>query len=293
MLGADVIGFHTEDYRRNFADCVRRLLGVACEPNSLELRLNGRRIKLHSVPVGIDTQAMYRLIEDPWVRRSAARIRRNIGTECLLLGVDRMDYTKGIDRRLDAIDQLFERYPEWRGRATFAQIAVPSRTEVDGYRSLRRRVERLCGAINGRWGREDWTPVRLLCRSYPLRELAAWYLAADVALVTPLRDGMNLVAKEYCAANNGQRGVLVLSELAGAAEELGDALLVNPFYLEGLTDGIHRALKMPEEEARSRMRRLNQRIQACDAHYWVETFLASAAPVSQSPRAALPGKGLP
>ena len=157
-----------------------------------------------------------------------------------------------------------------------ALIGVPSGVVVCSYHSLRSKIEQLVVKFNGRWGREDWCPVKLLCRSYPLRELVAWYLAADVALVTPYRDGMNLVAKEYCAANHGGTGVLVLSELAGAADELGDALLVNPYDLEGLTESIHRALKMPQGEQRSRMQRLNQRVQACDAHYWVDTFLAEA-----------------
>jgi trehalose-6-phosphate synthase len=203
-------------------------------------------------------------------------LRKSVGGERLLLGVDRMDYTKGIDQRLKAIDLLFERYPEWRGRVVFAQIAVPTRTQVDHYRELRSRVEYLSGSINGRWGRDNWVPIKLLCRSYPLEELAAWYLAADVALVTPYRDGMNLVAKEFCAVNHNGAGVLVLSELAGAAEELGDALLVNPLDVEGIAESIHRALKMPPEEARSRMHRLNQHVRTCDAHYWTESFLAEA-----------------
>jgi alpha,alpha-trehalose-phosphate synthase [UDP-forming] len=276
MLAADLIGFHTEDYRRNFCECVRRLLGVACDPNAEEISLDGRRVKLRAIPVGIDAQAVYRLVQDPWVRHAAKRLREQLGGERLLLGVDRMDYTKGIDRRIEAVDLLLERHPEWRGRTVFAQIAVPSRDQVRSYRALRRRVERLAGAVNGRWADEDWTPVKLFCRSYPLRELVAWYLAADVALVTPFRDGMNLVAKEYCAANEAGNGVLVLSELAGAAEELGDALLVNPYDLEGFTEIIHRGLKMPQDEARSRMQRLNQSIRTCDVHYWVDTFLAEA-----------------
>lgn len=277
MLGADLVGFHTEDYRRNFCDCVKRLLGIACDPNAGEIHMpNGRRVRLRAIPVGVDTQAIYQLLQDPWVRHSAARLREKLGADKLVLGVDRMDYTKGIDRRIEAMDLLFERQPEWRGRVTLAQIAVPSRVEVDSYRTLRERIEQLAGSVNGRWGREDWSPVKLFCRSLPLRELVAWYLAADVALVTPYRDGMNLVAKEYCAAKHGGNGVLVLSELAGAADELGDALLINPYDLEGLTDTVHRALKMPQDEARSRMQRLNQRIQACDAHYWVDTFLAEA-----------------
>ncbi len=276
MLAADLIGFHTEDYRRNFCECVDRLLGVDCAPNAAEIRLDGRLVKLRAIPVGVDTQAFYRMAEDPDVRRSAAVLREKLGGERLILGVDRMDYTKGIDRRVEAVDLLLERHPEWRGRALYAQIAVPSRVEVGAYQGLRGQIEGLVGRVNGRWGSEDWAPVKLFCRSYPLKELVAWYLAADVALVTPYRDGMNLVAKEYCAANHGGDGVLVLSELAGAAEELGDALLVNPYHLEGLTESIHRALKMSPEEARSRMQRLNQRIQACDAHYWADTFLAEA-----------------
>jgi trehalose 6-phosphate synthase/phosphatase len=276
MLAADLIGFHTEDYRRNFCECVRRLLGIACDANAGEIRLDGRTIKLRAIPVGVDAQAIYRLLEDPWVRHTAARLREKIGGDKLLLGVDRMDYTKGIDRRVEATDLLLEQHPEWRGRVIYAQIAVPSRVEVSCYQNLRSQIEQLVGNVNGRWAREDWCPVKLLCRSYPLRELVAWYLAADVALVTPYRDGMNLVAKEYCAANHGGTGVLVLSELAGAADELGDALMVNPYDLEGLTESIHRALKMPHEEQRSRMQRLNQRIQACDTHYWVDTFLAEA-----------------
>ncbi|HEX7037483.1 MAG TPA: trehalose-6-phosphate synthase [Pseudomonadales bacterium] len=276
MLGADLIGFHTEDYRRNFCDCVRRLLGVPCEANAGEVRLDGRTVKLRVIPVGVDAQAIYRLIDDPWVRHAAAQIKEKIGAERLLLGVDRMDYTKGIDRRVEAVDALLERYPEWRGRIVYAQIAVPSRTEVDAYRDLREEIEQLVGHVNGRWSDEYWSPVKMLCRSYPLRELVAWYLAADVALVTPYRDGMNLVAKEYCAANHRNPGVLVLSELTGAACELGDALMVNPHDLDGMTETIHRALKMPHDEACSRMQRLNQRIQACDAHFWVDTFLAEA-----------------
>jgi trehalose 6-phosphate synthase/phosphatase len=276
MLAADLIGFHTEHYRRNFCECVKRLLGVACAPGYGEIHLDGRTIKLRAIPVGVDVQAVSRLLEDPWVRRTAVRLREKFGGERLILGVDRMDYTKGIDRRVEAMDLLLERYPEWRGRVVFAQIAVPSRVDVSPYPELRARIEQLVGSVNGRWGREDWCPVKLFCRSYPLRELVAWYLAADVALVTPFRDGMNLVAKEYCAANYGGTGVLVLSELAGAADELGDALLVNPYDLEALTESVHRALKMPQDEARSRIQRLNQRIQTCDVHYWVDTFLAEA-----------------
>jgi trehalose 6-phosphate synthase/phosphatase len=276
MLAADVIGFHTANYSKNFSECVNKLLGVDCDPRAGEIEDGGRRIQLRVIPVGIDVQSIYRLADDPWTRRAAVHLRKQFGAERLMLGVDRLDYTKGIDRRLEAVDLLLERHPDLRGGFTFAQIAVPSRVEIDSYRDLRRNMEQLVGYVNGRWGTEDWSPVKLLCRSYPLRELVAWYMAADVALVTPYRDGMNLVAKEFCAAHHERPGALVLSELTGAAEELTDAFLVNPYDLEGMTETIRRALLVSDAEARVRMERMNVRIRRADAHAWVEQFLAGA-----------------
>jgi trehalose 6-phosphate synthase/phosphatase len=276
MLAADVIGFHTDDYSKNFCECVNKLLGFRCDPEAGEIEVDGRRVELRVIPVGIDVQSIYRLVDDPWVRRSALQLRKQLGAELLLLGVDRLDYTKGIDQRMEAIDLLLERHPDLRGRFTFAQIAVPSRVEIGAYQDLRRRLEQLAGHINGRWGTESWSPIKLLCRSYPLRELVGWYLAADVALVTPFRDGMNLVAKEFVAAHRDRPGALVLSELTGAAEELTDAFLVNPYDLEGMTETIRHALQVSDAEARVRMERMNASICRADAHVWVERFLAGA-----------------
>ena len=276
MLAADIIGFHTRGYSNNFCECVNKLLGVGCAADADEIVVDGRRVQLRVIPVGIDVQAVYKLVDDPWVRHAAKQLRQQLGSERLLLGVDRLDYTKGIDRRLEALDLLLERHPELRGEFVFAQIAVPSRVEIANYQDLRRHMEQLAGHINGRWGTESWTPVKLLCRSYPLRELVAWYLAADVALVTPYRDGMNLVAKEFCAAHRDRPGALVLSELTGAAEELTEAYLVNPYDLEGMAEAIRRAMCVSEAEARVRMERMNRCIHRRDAHSWVEQFLAGA-----------------
>lgn len=276
MLGADLIGFHTEHYRHNFCECVERLLDVPCSPDADEVQLGDRTVQLRNMPVGIDAEAISRLAADAEVVAMAEDMRASIGGERLMLGVDRLDYTKGIDRRVEAMESLLEYHPEWRGRVVLTQIAVPSRAEVESYQVLRRELEQLVGAVNGRWADETWSPIKLLCRSYPLPELVAWYRAADVALVTPLRDGMNLVAKEYCAANRDSHAVLVLSELAGAAAELTDALLVNPYDLDGMRRIIHQALELPEAEARERMARMNRRIEAWDANRWVESFLAEA-----------------
>jgi trehalose 6-phosphate synthase/phosphatase len=276
MLAADVIGFHTQDYSKNFSECVNKLLGFSGDPQTGEIVVDGRRVELRVIPVGIDVRTVYRLIDEPGVRRAALQLRQQLGAERLLLGVDRLDYTKGIDRRFEAIDLLLERHPDLRGRFTFAQIAVPSRIEIGAYQDLRRRLEQLAGHVNGRWGTEGWSPIKLLCRSYPLPELVAWYLAADVALVTPYRDGMNLVAKEFCAAHRDRPGALVLSELTGAAEELTDAFLVNPYDLEGMTETIRHAMQVSDAEARVRMERMNACIRRADAHVWVERFLAGA-----------------
>ncbi len=276
MLAADLIGFHTEHYGRNFCESASRMLGAEWDPTRSVLHLDGRTIRVRAIPVGIDTQLVHRLQQDPQVRQRAARLKQQMGGEQLLLGVDRLDYTKGIDRRLEAMDLLLSRHPELRGRVVFAQIAVPSRVEIDSYRQLRVRMEQLAGSVNGRWAQPHWNPVKLFCRSFPLKELVAWYLAADVAVVTPYRDGMNLVAKEYCAAHRDRPGVLVLSELAGAAEELDDALLVNPYDLEGMAETMHRALSVSDGEASARMRRMNHRILRGDAHSWVKSFLDEA-----------------
>jgi trehalose 6-phosphate synthase/phosphatase len=190
--------------------------------------------------------------------------------------VDRLDYTKGIHLRLLAMERLFERHPGYRRRVSFTQVLVPSRERVGDYAELKREIDETVGRINGRFSEHGWSPIRYLVRSLPPAELAVLYRQADVALVTPLRDGMNLVAKEYVACQLENDGVLVLSEMAGAAEELQEALLVNPFDIEALADALHRALSMPDDERRARMSALRDRVRTNDVHTWVRRFLDAA-----------------
>lgn len=273
MLGADLIGFHTESYCRNFMDCATQLLGASCDYEAGIIFLAGRAIKIRAVPVSIDTQQIYHLRRQPGVRAGAEKKRQDIGAPKLLLGVDRLDYTKGIDRRIQAIDLLLEQHPEWREKITFVQIAVPSREIIENYQLTRSKIEALTGHINGKWSTPSWDPIKLMCHSYGLAELVEWYLAADVCLVTPLRDGMNLVAKEYCAAQAQGQGVLVLSEFAGAAAELDAAILTNPMNIEGMSQSILQALTLDPEDARRRITVMNRILTDRTAHKWVNRLL--------------------
>jgi trehalose 6-phosphate synthase len=212
--------------------------------------------------------------------REVAGLREALGSRRLLLGVDRLDYSKGIPERLAAYERLLERHPEWCRRISFLQISVPTRAEIPDYAELRERVEGMVGRINGRFGDTDWVPVRYLYRSYDQHVLAQLFRLADVALVTPLRDGMNLVAKEFVAAQAPERpGVLVLSQYAGAADTLGGALITNPFHTEGLAADIEHALRMPLAERIQRHRILTTSLAAeGDARMWAQRFLDRLAP---------------
>jgi trehalose 6-phosphate synthase/phosphatase len=270
MLGADLIGFHTRRYRGHFCAALRRLLGIEMDADS-HVRLGGRAIGLGIFPIGVDAEALSRRATDRDIIVKALEHRP--GRERLILGIDRLDYTKGIPRRLAAIERLLEAHPEWRRNVRFVQVAVPSRGTVKAYRSLRREVEQLVGRINGRFATSTWAPINYLHQSLGQDELIAMYRAADVMLVTPVRDGMNLVAKEFVACRGDESGVLVLSEFAGAAAELTDALIVNPYDIAGVSEAIHRALIMDGAERRQRMRALRTSVFEHDVHWWARQFL--------------------
>jgi trehalose 6-phosphate synthase len=206
--------------------------------------------------------------------KGSARIKKRVKTEHLILGVERLDYTKGIPEALLAFEQFLSRYPSYRGRVTLIQKASPSRRRVREYQELKREVDRLVGHINGRFQRLDWIPVRYLYQNLPFRQLISLYLAADVGLVTPLVDGLNLVAKEYVAANEQSKdGVLILSEAAGAAQELTEALIVNPYDVQSLAEAIRAAVTMSASEKRRRLVRLTKKVKEHDIYWWLEKLL--------------------
>ena len=286
LLGADLVGFHTRAYLRHFATSVTRIDGI--EVRDDRVHVEDRTIRLGVFPMSVDTAAFEALARDPEVAAEAAAIREDAGGRRILLGVDRLDYTKGIPRRLLALDRLFAKEPALRDEVRYIQIAVPSRGKVDSYQLFRREVEEAVGRINGASGTLRSTPIHYLHQSVSRRQLVALYCAADVMIVTPLRDGMNLVAKEFVASRVDGDGVLVLSEFAGAADELADAVVVNPYDVEAVRRAIKNALTMDERHRRERMDRLRRRVQEHDVHHWAASFTEQLA-VSQHHVAAARG----
>lgn len=283
MLGADLIGFHTEGYAENFRESARDLLGARIE--GTDILLEGRRIKAVSCPLGIDVSFFGRLGDDPAIAQQATEFREEVNVEKLVVGVDRLDYTKGLLLRLDAYERFLEAHPEWHHRVSLLQVATPSRTGIEAYDRLKREVDEMVGRINGKFAEGGWSPVQYRYRSYSQEELAVIYRAADVALITPLRDGMNLVAQEFAATSAD--GALVLSELTGAADYLDGAILANPYDTEGLPDALHDALMMDRNERIERLDAMKRAVQHLDVHGWAERFLAtlgSARPVEPAPR---------
>jgi trehalose 6-phosphate synthase/phosphatase len=280
MLGADLVGFHTDTYLRHFVESCGLLLAARADGDVV--RHGGVATRVGVFPMGVDARAIRALAASESVEAEAASLRTG---EQLLLGIDRLDYTKGIPRRLVAFERLLEREASLRGRVRLVQVAVPSREKVPAYRELRRLVEELVGRINGTWGTATWAPVHYVHRSMPEAQVIAHYRAADVMVVTPLRDGMNLVAKEFVAARGDGGGVLVLSELAGAAEELDAALKVNPYDIERTAAALSRALRMPPAERSARMRSLHARVCDYDVHAWADAFVAAlgAPPAARAP----------
>jgi trehalose 6-phosphate synthase/phosphatase len=283
VLGADLIGVHTREYQRNFLECCRQVLGRVVEGDSVLHR--GRQVRVEARPIGVEAGDLIRLGRDEEVLAVARRIRAEVGTR-MLLGVDRLDYSKGIPERLEAYAEYLATHPEERGAVTLVQIAVPSREQVPAYRELRERVEGLVGRINGRFGGGGWAPIHYHYRGLPRQELAAHYAAADAMLVTPLRDGLNLVAKEFACVSRA--GALVLSQFAGAAEELPDATLVNPYDHEASAEHIRAALALPLRERARRLARMRAHLTTNDLAAWASGFLASLTPGRAASGRALP-----
>jgi len=281
MLGADVIGFHTRRYRGHFTAAVRRLLGLEMDADE-HLRYAERAVHLGIFPIGVAATELQQQASTREISQKVLEHRTR--HERLLLGVDRLDYSKGIPRRLVAFERLLETHPEWHGHVRLVQVAVPSRGGVTAYRKFRQELEMLVTRINGRFATPSWTPINYLYRSLQLDELLALYRSADVMLVTPVRDGMNLVAKEFVAARTDEEGVLILSEFAGAADKMGEALVVNPYDIDGVAAAMHHALVMPGVERRHRMRALRAHVLEHNVDVWAQDFLDALQPASRSTR---------
>jgi trehalose 6-phosphate synthase len=274
LLGADLIGFQVPGAAANFARLARRLTDATGADGVLHY--DGREIRVGAFPISIDAADIVTRAAQPAVIARSREIRRELGDpELVLLGVDRLDYTKGIEHRVRAVGELFAEGALAVGRHVMVQIAVPSREQDTHYQDERDRLERLVGEVNGAYSQIGHTAIHYLHQSFPIDELIALYLAADVMLVTPLRDGMNLVAKEYVATRTDLSGALVLSEFAGAARELRSAVLVNPHDLDGIKDAIRFVIQLEPDRARSRMRSLRRVVGRRDVYCWAREFLAT------------------
>jgi len=273
LLGADLVGFQVEGAAHNFRILTQQLLGLEVDDNEL-IVLPGRKVRAGAFPISIDVDEVADIADSEWVAQRAKEIREELGGPThVLLGVDRLDYTKGIGHRLKAFGELLEEGLISEGEAAFVQVATPSRERVEHYRILRDEIELQVGRINGDFGRLGFPVISYLHSSYDQRELIALLRAADVMVVTPLRDGMNLVAKEYVAARTDERGALVLSEFAGAAAELRDAYLVNPHDIEDLKRALLEAMHAAPEEQARRLRPMREQVTRNDVTHWARQYL--------------------
>lgn len=275
LLQFDLIGFQSARDRDNFMECIVRMdMGALVETRVDRIRLpNGRHVRTGVFPVSIDVEEFSEGARRPEVLARARAIREASGDARLMLGVDRLDYSKGLPQKLTGFRMALERHPELQGRVTLVQLVVPSREDIIEYNEMKEEVERLVGSIHGEFARHDWSPIRYIYGTWERDELLAHYRTADVAVITPLKDGMNLVAKEYSVAGPDD-GVLVLSEFAGAAAQLGEhSLLVNPFDVEGVAEAFRRAAHMEPEERVRRMAALRERVRTEDIHWWLRSYL--------------------
>jgi alpha,alpha-trehalose-phosphate synthase [UDP-forming] len=287
MLEYHLLGFQTDRDRFNFLSCVKRIIPEATTQaqNSQEVIIfENRKAAVGTFPISIAFEEFANHAASRDVEAASMALRRELTNNFIVLGVDRMDYTKGIPERLKAFRILLRRYPELRHRVTLLQVVVPSREDIREYKELRREVELLVSQINGEFTDAGWVPIHYMHRNLSRKQLLGYYRAADIALITSLKDGMNLVAKEFCAAQVDEQGVVVISEFAGAAAELrAGALVVNPNDFAGIAEAIHRACVMPVEEKRSRMQKLREVVRKYNVQGWAESFVEAAVGKDAAP----------
>jgi len=283
VLGADLIGFHTYDYTRHFISSACRIAGAEHAMGSLIL--DGRTIRVDAFPMGIDYDRFAGAVDKADVQKRLSTIRKTVGPRQIILSVDRLDYTKGIIQRVEAFDYFLSQYPMYKEKVTMILVAVPSRTQVKEYAELRQNLDALIGRVNGAHGSLGWVPIWYLYRSLSFEQLVALYHAAHIALVTPVRDGMNLIAKEYLASKTQGCGVLILSEMAGAASELGEAITVNANNKKEIVAAMKEALEMPEEEKAERLLPMQQRLLRYNVSRWANDYVQSLTEIQNQHKA--------
>ncbi len=272
LLGADLLGFHTYEYTQHFLQCILRILGH--EHHMGQILTPERVVKTETFPMGIDFEKFARVALNPEIQQEAEAMRMNLGNAKVILSVDRLDYTKGILNRLEAFEILLNNNSSLRGNVVLLMIIVPSRIGVEQYDLMKKQVEELVGRINGKFSSISWSPIVYQYRNIPFTPLVAYYTLSDVALVTPLRDGMNLVAKEYVASRIDGTGVLILSEMAGAAKELGESITINPNDRKEIVEAMKQALAVPLQEQRGRMQTMQDRLRRYNVNRWANDFLS-------------------
>jgi trehalose 6-phosphate synthase len=280
MLGSTILGFHTSFHCKNFIETIDRYLEARIEHEHSTIAFRGKETLVESYPISIEWPSEATTRAWPPVRECRRRLVLRLGlpeNACIAVGVDRFDYTKGILERLNAVERLLEKHPGWVGRFVFVQVAAPTRAALEEYRSFAERIERTAGRINERFGRDDYVPVHLLARHHDTAAVTELFRAADLCVVTSLHDGMNLVCKEFVAARDDEQGVLILSRFAGAAREMTEALIVNPYHVEEAADALHRAATMPAPEQRERMASLRATVREFNVFRWAGHMLADAA----------------
>ncbi|MFA5245068.1 MAG: bifunctional alpha,alpha-trehalose-phosphate synthase (UDP-forming)/trehalose-phosphatase [Pedobacter sp.] len=279
MLGADLLGFHTFNDVRHFLESATQFLPVNSSANTITL--DERILVAEPFPMGIDSEKYNSLTRQVGVKRNVKKLKALNRNKRIVLSIDRLDYSKGIPQRLDAFERLLENYPKYIGNVILHMIVVPSRDNVPRYKALKELIDRKVGEINARYRTIDWNPVNYFYRSFPIEELSAMYYHADICIVTPMRDGMNLVSKEYIASRINETGVLILSEMAGASKELVDAIIVNPSNIDSVTEAIHEGLNMPLKEQLRRMRLLRKVVFKFTVKHWVKIFMERLKEVKQ------------
>ncbi len=281
LLEFDVLGFQTQGYRRNFTQCIRSVIpGISVRGRGrvVTTKTPRREVQIGVFPISIDFDEFADKAAGEEVTERTHRVREQFPNRKIILGVDRLDYTKGIPERLKAFASALERYPDLRQKVSLVLVVVPSRTAIDEYQDLKAEIEMLVGEINGQFTVPGWVPIHYVFRNLNRTDLTAFYRAADILMVTSLRDGMNLIAKEYCACRIDNDGVLILSEFAGTAATMHrGALLVNPHDQEGMADAIYNAFMMEKREQRTRMRGLRQGIRTYDVFWWLDMFLKASS----------------